>query len=96
MFEEILKKFRRKSEKISKKIWEIFLPGFTLSFYVINTKRPYEKKVLVSIGSNTYQYFFFHSGGFFNAIDCYIILKSVLLWNTWASQQYKYLKHGSR
>ena len=27
MFEEILKKFRRKSEKISKKIWEIFLPG---------------------------------------------------------------------
>ena len=30
----------------------------------------------------------------FNAIDCYIILKSVFLPNTWASQQYKYLKHG--
>ena len=25
-------------------------------------KNPYEKKVLVSIGSNTYQYFFFNTG----------------------------------
>ena len=33
---------------------------------------------------------------FFNAINCYIILKGVLLPNTWASQQHKYLKHGGR
>ena len=33
MFEEILKKFLRKSEKIFKKIWEIFLPGIV--FYRI-------------------------------------------------------------
>ena len=32
----------------------------------------------------------------FNAINCYIILKSVLLPNTWASQQHNYLKHGGR
>ena len=33
---------------------------------------------------------------FFNAINCYIILKGVLLSNTWTSQQHKYLKHGGR
>ena len=33
---------------------------------------------------------------FFIAINCYIILKGVLLPNTWASQQPKYLKHGGR
>ena len=33
---------------------------------------------------------------FFNAIDCYIILKGNLLTNTWASQQHKYFKHGDR
>ena len=27
-------------------------------------------------------------------MNCYIILKDVLLLNTWASQQHKYLKHG--
>ena len=32
----------------------------------------------------------------FNAINCYIILKGVLLSNAWASQQHKYLKHGGR
>ena len=32
----------------------------------------------------------------FNAINCYIILKCVLLPNTWASQQHKYLKNGGR
>ena len=31
---------------------------------------------------------------FFNAINCYIILKSVFLPNVWAGQQYQYLKHG--
>ena len=31
---------------------------------------------------------------FFNAIDRYIILKSVFLPNMWARQQYQYLKHG--
>ena len=31
---------------------------------------------------------------FFNAINCYIILKSVFLPNTWAGQQYQYLKDG--
>ena len=30
----------------------------------------------------------------FHAIDCYIILESVFLSNTWAGQQYQYLKHG--
>ena len=29
-------------------------------------------------------------------MNCYIILKGVLLPNTWASQQHKYLKHGGR
>ena len=33
---------------------------------------------------------------FFNAISCYMILKGVLLLNTWAIQQHKYLKHGGR
>ena len=33
---------------------------------------------------------------FFNAIDCYIILKGVLLQNTWGNQQHKYLKRGGR
>ena len=33
---------------------------------------------------------------FLYAINCYIILKSVPLQNTWASQHHKYLKHGSR
>ena len=33
---------------------------------------------------------------FFNAVNCYIILKGGLLPNTWASQQHKYLKHGGR
>ena len=33
---------------------------------------------------------------FFNAINCYIILKGVHLSNMWASQQHKYLKHGGR
>ena len=32
----------------------------------------------------------------FNAISCYVILKGVLLPNTWASQQHKYLKHDGR
>ena len=32
----------------------------------------------------------------FNAINCYIILKGVLLSKTWASQKHKYLKHGGR
>ena len=27
-------------------------------------------------------------------MDCYIILKGVFLPNTWAGQQYQYLKHG--
>ena len=31
-----------------------------------------------------------------NAINCYIILKGIVLLNTWASQQHKYLKHGGR
>ena len=31
---------------------------------------------------------------FFNAINCYIILKGVLLPNTWASQQHEYLEHS--
>ena len=31
---------------------------------------------------------------FFNAINCYIILKRVLLPNTWANQQNEYCKHG--
>ena len=31
-----------------------------------------------------------------NAINCYIILKDVILPNTWASKQHKYLKHGGR
>ena len=31
-----------------------------------------------------------------NAINCYIILKGVLLPNTWTSRQHKYLKHGGR
>ena len=31
---------------------------------------------------------------YFNAIDCYIILKSVSLPNTWAGQQYQYFKYG--
>ena len=30
----------------------------------------------------------------FNAIACYIMLKSVFLLNTWAGQQHQYLKHG--
>ena len=33
---------------------------------------------------------------FFNAINCHIILKGVLVPNTWARQQHKYLKHGDR
>ena len=33
---------------------------------------------------------------FFKAKNCYIILIGVFLPNTWASQQYKYLKHGGR
>ena len=32
----------------------------------------------------------------FNAINSYIILKGVLLPNTWASQQHKYLKDDGR
>ena len=36
----------------------------------------------------------FHVSAFFNAINGYIILKRVLLSNTWASQQHKYIKHG--
>ena len=33
---------------------------------------------------------------FFNAIDCYIILKSVFLPNTWTGQQYQLLSQISR
>ena len=32
----------------------------------------------------------------FQRNNCYIILKGVLLPNTWASQQHKYLKQGGR
>ena len=32
----------------------------------------------------------------FYLINCYIILKGVLLLKTWASQQHKYFKHGGR
>ena len=38
----------------------------------------------------------FYVSTFFNAINCYIILKGVLLPNTWASQQHKYLERGCR
>ena len=31
---------------------------------------------------------------FFQCKDCYIILKSIFLRNTWDGQQYQYLKHG--
>ena len=37
----------------------------------------------------------FHVIDIFNAINCYIILKGVLLPKTWVSQQHKYLKNGS-
>ena len=33
---------------------------------------------------------------FLDRIYCSIILKGVLLPNTWASQQHKYFKHGGR
>ena len=33
---------------------------------------------------------------FFNAINCHIIIKGVLLPNTWINQQHKFLKYGGR
>ena len=56
----------------------------TCSFKGGNRFSPYEKKVLVSIGSNTYQYFFFHTGDdsknriFFVIILCILCIAAYL------------------
>ena len=56
----------------------------------------YDQRTSFTLSSTPSQILLSQFSIFFNAINCYIFLKCVILPNTSANQQHKYLKYGGR